>query len=77
MEQRVSLITLGVRDVRCARTFYERLGWRIWVGRSAYMLRGGGEEQNDRTMLLPLTFAAAELLNAGSGQRLLGTPRGP
>ena len=28
MEQRISLITLGVADVRRARTFYERLGWR-------------------------------------------------
>ena len=28
MEQRISLITLGVADIRRARTFYERLGWR-------------------------------------------------
>lgn len=28
MEQRVSLITLGVRDLARARAFYERLGWR-------------------------------------------------
>lgn len=28
MEQRVSLVTLGVDDLRRARTFYERLGWR-------------------------------------------------
>jgi predicted lactoylglutathione lyase len=28
MEQRVSLITLGVGDVGAARAFYERLGWR-------------------------------------------------
>jgi predicted lactoylglutathione lyase len=27
MEQRVSLITLGVRDVERARSFYESLGW--------------------------------------------------
>ncbi len=27
MEQRVSLVTLGVADVERARTFYERLGW--------------------------------------------------
>ena len=27
MEQRLSLITLGVADVARARTFYERLGW--------------------------------------------------
>ncbi|MBX3031500.1 MAG: VOC family protein [Chloroflexi bacterium] len=28
MPQRVSLITLGVRDVTAATAFYERLGWR-------------------------------------------------
>lgn len=28
MQQRVSLITLGVADVSQARAFYERLGWR-------------------------------------------------
>ena len=28
MEQRISLITLGVKDVTRARLFYEQLGWR-------------------------------------------------
>lgn len=28
MEQRLSLITLGVRDLQRAKTFYGRLGWR-------------------------------------------------
>jgi catechol 2,3-dioxygenase-like lactoylglutathione lyase family enzyme len=28
MEQRVSLVTLGVRDLERARSFYEALGWR-------------------------------------------------
>jgi hypothetical protein len=28
MEQRVSLITLGVADLERSRAFYERLGWR-------------------------------------------------
>jgi uncharacterized protein len=28
MEQRISLVTLGVNDLRRARTFYEALGWR-------------------------------------------------
>jgi catechol 2,3-dioxygenase-like lactoylglutathione lyase family enzyme len=31
MEQRVSLITLGVADVARARVFYERLGWQTAV----------------------------------------------
>jgi len=29
MEQRISLITLGVADVAAARAFYERLGWQV------------------------------------------------
>ncbi len=29
MEQRVSLVTLGVSDVAVSRAFYERLGWRV------------------------------------------------
>jgi uncharacterized protein len=29
MDQRVTLITLGVADVAAARAFYERLGWRV------------------------------------------------
>ena len=28
MEQRVSLVTLGVEDLTRARTFYEALGWK-------------------------------------------------
>ena len=28
MEQRVSMVTLGVADHRAAKAFYERLGWR-------------------------------------------------
>jgi len=32
MEQRVSLVTLGVRDLARARAFYEGLGWRSGAG---------------------------------------------
>ena len=32
MEQRVSLITLGVEEIPRARTFYEALGWRTGAG---------------------------------------------
>jgi catechol 2,3-dioxygenase-like lactoylglutathione lyase family enzyme len=32
MEQRVSVITLGVRDLAGARAFYEALGWRTGAG---------------------------------------------
>jgi catechol 2,3-dioxygenase-like lactoylglutathione lyase family enzyme len=29
MQQRLSLITLGIRDFARARTFYEALGWHV------------------------------------------------
>jgi len=32
MDQRVSLITLGVRDLAVARAFYEQLGWMTGAG---------------------------------------------
>ncbi len=32
MEQRVSVITLGVEDLRRARAFYEALGWKTGAG---------------------------------------------
>jgi predicted lactoylglutathione lyase len=43
MEQRVSLITLGVADVAAARTFYERLGWHctLEVEETVFFQAGG------------------------------------
>jgi uncharacterized protein len=32
MEQRLSLVTLGVRDLKNARAFYEALGWKTGAG---------------------------------------------
>jgi uncharacterized protein len=32
MEQRISLVTLGVADLERSRAFYERLGWKRSVG---------------------------------------------
>ena len=44
MEQRLSLVTLGVADVPRARTFYEALGWRAANDRDdvAFFQVGGG-----------------------------------
>ncbi len=39
MEQRLSLITLGVRDVSRARRFYEALGWHV---------DGGADDETDQ-----------------------------
>jgi uncharacterized protein len=44
VEQRVSLVTLGVRDLARARTFYEALGWktRAEPGDDVVFFQAGG-----------------------------------
>ena len=44
MEQRVSLITLGVADLERARTFYEALGWKTNSDptQGVYFFQAGG-----------------------------------
>lgn len=42
MEQRISLITLGVADVGRARAFYEDLGWRGQELEETVFLQAGG-----------------------------------
>ena len=51
MEQRVSLVTLGVADVSRAQAFYEALGWR---------LDGGVDDETDHVAF----FQAAGLIFA-------------
>jgi uncharacterized protein len=42
MDQRVSLITLGVADVKRARVFYERLGWEGQEVEETVFFQAGG-----------------------------------
>lgn len=42
MEQRVSLVTLGVADVHRARAFYERLGWQGQEVEETVLFQAGG-----------------------------------
>ncbi len=42
MEQRISLITLGVADVDRSRTFYERLGWQGREVEETVFFQAGG-----------------------------------
>lgn len=42
MEQRISLITLGVADVARARAFYEQLGWQGQEVEETVFFRAGG-----------------------------------
>jgi hypothetical protein len=42
VDQRVSLITLGVHDVGAARRFYEALGWRCKEVEETVFLQAGG-----------------------------------
>lgn len=43
MEQRVSLITLGVADLVRSRSFYEQLGWRGQVVEETVFFQAGGQ----------------------------------
>jgi uncharacterized protein len=42
VEQRISLVTLGVADLRRARTFYERLGWHGQEVEETVFFQAGG-----------------------------------
>ncbi|HTU30715.1 MAG TPA: VOC family protein [Solirubrobacteraceae bacterium] len=42
MEQRISLVTLGVRDLARARAFYEALGWRGQEIEETVFFQAGG-----------------------------------
>lgn len=42
MEQRVSMITLGVADVQRAKTFYEHLGWQGQMVQETVFFQAGG-----------------------------------
>lgn len=42
MEQRLSLVTLGVTDLRRARAFYEHLGWRGQEVEETVFFQAGG-----------------------------------
>src|SRR4051812_43574382 len=43
MEQRVSLVTLGVADLPRARAFYEQLGWRGQEVEETVFFQAGGQ----------------------------------
>ena len=43
MEQRVSLITIGVGDISRARAFYEELGWRGHEMEETVFFQAGGQ----------------------------------
>ncbi|MGQ0632548.1 MAG: VOC family protein [Sporichthyaceae bacterium] len=42
MEQRISLVTLGVRDLARAKAFYEALGWRGHTVQETVFFQAGG-----------------------------------
>jgi len=58
VEQRVSLITLGVRDLARARRFYEALGWRGQEVEGTVFFQAGG---------LALVLWSRQLLAADAG----------
>ena len=64
MEQRVSLVTLGVTDLARSRTFYERLGWRGQEVQETVFFQAGGQA---------LVLWSREKLAADSGVAPEGT----
>ena len=43
MEQRISLVTLGVTDLARSRAFYEQLGWRGQEAEETVFFQAGGQ----------------------------------
>lgn len=43
MEQRISIVTLGVKDVSRSRRFYEALGWRGQEAEETVFFQAGGQ----------------------------------
>jgi uncharacterized protein len=60
MEQRLSLITLGVRDVSQAQSFYEALGWR---------LDGGVDDETDHVAFFQANGMIVALWDRGKLER--------
>jgi uncharacterized protein len=60
MEQRVSLITLGVADVSRAQAFYEALGWR---------LNGGVDDETDHVAFFQAAGLVVALWDRGKLER--------
>jgi catechol 2,3-dioxygenase-like lactoylglutathione lyase family enzyme len=64
MEQRISLVTLGVADVARARAFYERLGWHGQETEETVFFQAGG---------LAVVLWGLEKLAADAGVPVSGT----
>lgn len=67
MEQRVSLITLGVTDIGRARQFYEHLGWRGQQVQETVFFQAGG---------MAVVLWAQDRLAADAGIAIEGAGRG-
>jgi catechol 2,3-dioxygenase-like lactoylglutathione lyase family enzyme len=67
MEQRLSLITLGVRDVSRARAFYEALGWH---------LDGGVDDESDQVAFFQAAGIILALWDRGKLERDSGVVDG-
>ncbi|MDQ8702850.1 VOC family protein [Streptomyces sp. LHD-70] len=68
MEQRISLITLGVRDLARSRAFYEALGWRGQEVQETVFFQAGGQG---------LVLWGREKLAADCGVEPAEAPGGP
>lgn len=70
MEQRISLVTLGVANLDLSRNFYERLGWRRSMANTEAVIffQAGGMA----LALYPRSELAKEANIAGEGQGFAG-----
>jgi hypothetical protein len=65
MDQRLSLITLGVGDVSHARAFYEALGWH---------LDGGVDDQTDHVAFFRTPGSSLRCGTEQSSHRIAASP---
>jgi uncharacterized protein len=65
MDQRLSLITLGVRDVSRAQAFYEALGWH---------LGGGVDDETDHVAFFQTPGASLPCGTVGNSPATAASP---
>jgi catechol 2,3-dioxygenase-like lactoylglutathione lyase family enzyme len=75
MEQRISLITLGVTNLERARVFYERLGWRSQeVEETVFFQTGGRSSCGDATSWPPIAGSATVARRPTVATPMSGSP---
>ena len=79
MEQRISLVTLGVADLKRSLAFYEQLGWRGQEVQGTVFFQAGGQAVvlwSRGNLWLPIAESptTATLASVGSHSRTTSAP---